>query len=813
MDRHHNSLDAAAMQTDTTASGADQISVLRSVGPLLTKRWKASGEIQQYDDALHFKLQVVAVDGIHSLSKLLVRLEADPHACIIRGRYVGDERAPAAIEREVAKAAAKGEKLEHKPGTVLRRNTLFDDQRLHMILIEVDKYQSAIDPLVDPEGAIALFINEKLPRAFRDATCHWQLSSSAGHASKGGELRAHLWFWLKTPYSSEELRAWARHERLEIDASVFRQVQPHFTAKPVFDPGVADPVSRRSGLMQSPFDLDEVDLDLGSMLAARQARLAEAAAEAARKRAERAARDPEGASIVEAFNARHSIEDMLLDTDPPYEHDGNGNWRSPYQDSGSYATRVYDDGDGQYWVSLSGSDAEKGIGFETKSGARAGDAFDLLVHFTHKGNWAAAMAAANVATAVDDFRDISNDPEVLAAQAEWDAAQETLKRHQQKSLDAFAPFSAATLAGKPVPERKWHVPMVIPAGTVTGLAGDGGIGKSLLALQLAVATAVGGTWVGLPCAKGRALYIGAEDDHDEMHKRLGEICAASGLDMADLTDLEIAPMAGFDTVLAEAKRSGKVEGTKLWQKVRAHVERTRPTLIVFDTLADLFAGDENVRTQAQQFVGLLRGLCVEYGATALLLTHPSLSGMASGTGMSGSTAWNNSVRSRLYLTKPDKAPEDTDLRVLSIMKNNYGKRGDVAKLRWVAGAFLPVNQADQAQAQADQRELARERFLEMLDKFTKGRMNVSQNPGPSFAPARFHDDPDGNSLSKTEYATAMRELLEDGAIESIEEGPVSRRRSRLVRGTTGGVRSLAVDGVQDVADGSASDAPEGTPNG
>jgi hypothetical protein len=46
----------------------------------------------------------------------------------------------------------------------------------------------------------------------------------------------------------------------------------------------------------------------------------------------------------------------------------------------------------------------------------------------------------------------------------------------------------------------------------------------------------------------------------------------------------------------------------------------------------------------------LRGLALETSSTALLLAHPSLSGMASGSGTSGSTAWSNSVRSRLYLT-------------------------------------------------------------------------------------------------------------------------------------------------------------------
>jgi len=57
-------------------------------------------------------------------------------------------------------------------------------------------------------------------------------------------------------------------------------------------------------------------------------------------------------------------------------------------------------------------------------------------------------------------------------------------------------FCAADLDGKPIPPRLWHVPDFVPAGTVTTLNGDGGTGKSLAALQRAVATALGRPWLG-----------------------------------------------------------------------------------------------------------------------------------------------------------------------------------------------------------------------------------------------------------------------------------------------------------------------------
>ncbi|MCU0909864.1 MAG: AAA family ATPase [Rhodobacteraceae bacterium] len=86
---------------------------------------------------------------------------------------------------------------------------------------------------------------------------------------------------------------------------------------------------------------------------------------------------------------------------------------------------------------------------------------------------------------------------------------------REEGQEAAAPdrasrfFTAADLEGRPVPERPWLVPDLVPSKTVTLFSGDGGTGKSLLALQLCAAVASGGAWLGLPVAQGRALMISA----------------------------------------------------------------------------------------------------------------------------------------------------------------------------------------------------------------------------------------------------------------------------------------------------------------
>ncbi len=121
---------------------------------------------------------------------------------------------------------------------------------------------------------------------------------------------------------------------------------------------------------------------------------AEARAVRERRRAQQGA--SEDASVIEAWNAKHSIEGEFLANGYEQSPTSDSDWRSPYQSSGSYATRDY----GDYWVSLSDSDAKAQIGAEVKahqaagSGFRHGDAFDIYVHFTHGGEFRAAVKAA-----------------------------------------------------------------------------------------------------------------------------------------------------------------------------------------------------------------------------------------------------------------------------------------------------------------------------------------------------------------------------------------------------------------------------------
>jgi RecA-family ATPase len=353
---------------------------------------------------------------------------------------------------------------------------------------------------------------------------------------------------------------------------------------------------------------------------------------------------------------------------------------------------------------------------------------------------------------------------------------------QKKDSDDMEFICAATLYQKPPELRKWHVPELIPEGAVTTMSGDGGVGKSLVALQLAVATALGRDWLGHQTRKGGVLYVSAEDDIDELHRRLSGIGGHYQSTIDELGDLTLLSLVGKDAILSVAGSNGReMCTTPLFDRIEKWICEKKPILFVIDTLADVFGGDEINRSHARQFISQLRSLCVKMGATILLLAHPSQAGKTRGDGLSGSTAWNNSVRSRINLTCPtaEEARGDRNIRFLEGIKSNYGPTGIKMRLRYKDGVFL-LDGFVSAQEEAECAEKAEFVFMKLLRSYVSKGMKVNFSGGSNYAPSMFARDPGCEGLSRKCLALAMSSLLAQGQIRNIQEGPKSRPTTRLV---------------------------------
>lgn len=245
---------------------------------------------------------------------------------------------------------------------------------------------------------------ETIVRTFADGSAY-KVHSSASNRPGAGRWRG--WLPLDAPMMFQE---WADAQNALFDfmeaAGIKVDRRLALAGQAVFLPNVPE-VHAKSGTplrgangqplyyeaASTGIDAPGLRLD-GELIApliagVRQRRLAD---EAAREQlrveaaARRAARGP-GDTVIEAYNAAHPLDEKLLECG--YLTSNDLDFQSPQQRSGTYATRNF----GDFWTSLSGSDAEAGVGNASKSG-RHGDAFDLYVFYDHGGDSTAAVKAA-----------------------------------------------------------------------------------------------------------------------------------------------------------------------------------------------------------------------------------------------------------------------------------------------------------------------------------------------------------------------------------------------------------------------------------
>jgi RecA-family ATPase len=342
---------------------------------------------------------------------------------------------------------------------------------------------------------------------------------------------------------------------------------------------------------------------------------------------------------------------------------------------------------------------------------------------------------------------------------------------------------------QPVPEREWLVRDRIPLRQPTLLSGEGAVGKSLLALHLLTAVALARDWIGTLPEQGGAWYVGAEDDERELHIRLAAIRKYFGISFADLTTggFRMSSLFARDAILGAPNRNGLIEPTDLYRRLIEEAADTKPKCIALDASADLFGGSENDRAQVRQFVALLRRLAAVSDGAVLLLSHPSLTGINSGSGISGTTAWHNSVRARMYLTsiKAEAGEQpDTDLRELIFKKSNYSRLGDSVLLRYRDGLFLP-EAGTSSLDRAAREQSAEQVFLELLARFDREGRNASdRSRSNGYAPSAFSHESEAKAagLRKADLEGAMRRLFESKKIHAESYGKKSNPHYRLRRG-------------------------------
>jgi len=163
-----------------------------------------------------------------------------------------------------------------------------------------------------------------------------------------------------------------------------------------------------------------------------------------------------------------------------------------------------------------------------------------------------------------------------AFQRALDQAQPLFVRHSKQtsapSAGQPAIFSLQDLLSWELPPVRWAIPAILPEG-LTLLAGKPRLGKSWLALSLALAVAAGGMALGTqPVTQGEVLYVALEENARRLQARAQQL-------LASMTGVP----SGMECAL-DWPRLGEGGLTSLEEYLKAHPS-TR--LVVIDTWARL----------------------------------------------------------------------------------------------------------------------------------------------------------------------------------------------------------------------------------
>ena len=358
---------------------------------------------------------------------------------------------------------------------------------------------------------------------------------------------------------------------------------------------------------------------------------------------------------------------------------------------------------------------------------------------------------------------------------------EKIETHEPAALDWIDMWH---WDGVPLPERLWAIKDRVPLRQAGLFSGEGGTGKSILELTKDVAHVAGKDWLGSLPEPGPAFYIAAEDDKTEIHIRLAAIAKHYGVTFRELVDggLHVLCRLGEDATLCAVGRNGQVEKTKFYDQIYEAAGDIKPKNISIDTLSRAFAGNEVDRVQVYAFAMHMQRLAMVADGSVTVLSHPSLAGIASGSGISGSTAWHGAFRFRQYLKglKAESGEQpDGDLRELEFKKNQYGPAGGSIVLRYRSGLFLPEGGVSGLDAIAREQQ-AQEAFVDLLARYDREGRNVSDKPSsPTYAPASFSRENEAKGLRKDDLANAMRSLFAAGKIRVENYGRPSRPYARL----------------------------------
>jgi len=202
---------------DSDGANHNFVTIAQACHGVLAKRFFRDGNVKSYDLVKHYNFFEQEITCLRDLYTLCLYLVERQRCCVIRAR-VKDLKKTRRVRR-----LCNGEDA-----------TLILD-RFNWFAIDVDNFKGYTGDLETDSNTVLM----ELPTAFRG--CEYFAMASASYGIK--EISIRMFFWSDNLVSNVDLKKALRGSI--VDLAIFNPIQLIYTARPIFDVGMTDPVSDR----------------------------------------------------------------------------------------------------------------------------------------------------------------------------------------------------------------------------------------------------------------------------------------------------------------------------------------------------------------------------------------------------------------------------------------------------------------------------------------------------------------------------------------------------------------------------------------
>lgn len=220
-----------------------------------------------------------------------------------------------------------------------------------------------------------------------------------------------------------------------------------------------------------------------------------------------------------------------------------------------------------------------------------------------------------------DFNDVHNEQGLEEVKRQLTISAFNIKANTLRSLD------------KNPPKREWLVEGLIESSKNGVIASIGGVGKSFICLDLCHSVAKGnGFFMGKPInKKGNAVYITAEDDLAETHRRINALDPGGDRfsSLYDVYIISVPELARPLTLIKSDSANGLHITKQAYDLVDSLESIPNLELVVLDPIQAFVAAPTNDNEVGQLYSQLCQMISSKYNCCTLSVHHMSKAGLVS----------------------------------------------------------------------------------------------------------------------------------------------------------------------------------------